>query len=331
MEAWLGIALAGLLAWSLTPAVRAYARARGLVDQPGARRSHSRPVARGGGLAVAAAFVTVAAVLLERDATLLVALGGAVALTAVGAVDDHGSLPVRWRLGAQFAAALAAVWMLGPVEQVSVAGLAVGPVWIWSPLAVIAVVWLINLFNFMDGADGLAALQTVISSLVLAGLFHAGGDGQSALLAVLLAAACTGFLFWNRPPASIFLGDSGSLLLGWCMAFLALNGTLGGVVPVAQAFIAVSPFVVDATLTLVRRLISGERWYTAHRDHAYQRLIRAGWSHGRVLVGLFGVNLLLVMPAIVVTVRQPAADLAAAAGIAGLLSGVWYVVHRRYA
>jgi Fuc2NAc and GlcNAc transferase len=311
----------------LTPLVRRYAIRRGLVDRPGPRRSHRGAVPRAGGLAIVLPLVAGVAALGVGDDAVAWMLGSAVLIAMLGLADDHRALPVGVRLASQFAMAAIVVMVLGPIEALAPFGQRIEAVWLWTPLAVVAVVWVTNLFNFMDGADGLAAAQAAISAAVFAVVFAVAGDGGPAGLALITAAVSLGFLAWNRPRARIFLGDTGSLLLGWCMAMLALAGALGGAAPPSLAFIVVSPFVVDATLTLAWRAGRGAGWYTPHRDHAYQYLIRAGWSHGRVLLLWIALNVVLVLPAAALAVRWPEADLGVAAAVAAVLTGGWYVVH----
>lgn len=327
---WLPL-LAVLLTLVLVPMVRRYSISRGLVDLPGARRSHDRPVPRGGGLAIVCALVLGVAAGPWQEPLLLVFVGGLVVSSILGWIDDHGSLPVGWRLTGQACISIAAVALLGPVESISVLNHSIQANLVWSMLAVIALIWLMNLFNFMDGADGLAASQTLISALLFASVFWLNSEPLATWLALMMAGCSGAFLAWNWPPARIFLGDSGSLPLGWGMGILALAGTLLGTISVVHAFIIVSPFVVDATLTLARRVAAGEQWYTPHRSHAYQCLIRTGWSHQRVLWLWWGINLLLVAPAAVLVANRPALDLAVGLLLACLLAGFWFVAHKRAA
>lgn len=326
-DAWQSAGIALLGAFFLTPLIRVYSRRRGLIDQPGARRSHSAPVARGGGLAIGISLVATAFVFAPDDALVAPLIGGAVVVSLLGWRDDHAPLSVGWRLGIQVLVAVAITLWLGPVESISIAGATISAALLWTPMAVVAIIWLMNLFNFMDGSDGLASSQAAISFALFAYCFALAGETAGAWLAAVAAGASLGFLFWNRPTASIFLGDSGSLLLGWCAGGLALAGTLTNSFSVWVSFIIVSPFVVDATGTLCWRLARGERWYTPHADHAYQYLIRQGWSHGKVLLAWIALNGLLVLPATVMAVWAPQADLAVAAVLTVILAGAWYVVH----
>ncbi len=323
--------LVALLTLILLPVVRQYSLDRGLVDLPGLRRSHDRPIPRGGGLAIVSATVLGVAAGPWQEPLLLVFILGFVASSLLGWIDDHDSLPVGWRLTVQASIAIAALAWLGPVESISLAAHSFQAAMVWSMLAVIALIWLMNLFNFMDGADGLAASQTLISALLFAFVFWTRAEPVAAWLALMLAGSSAAFLAWNWPPARLFLGDSGSLPLGWGMGILALAGTLSGAIAVLHAFIIVSPFVVDATLTLVRRVAVGERWYTAHRSHAYQCLIRTGWSHREVLRLWWGINLLLVVPAALLVAGKPALDLAVGLPLACLLGSFWFVAQKRVA
>lgn len=325
-SAWWVAAQAALASLLLTPMIRHYAVSRGLVDAPGPRRSHLNPTPRGGGLALALSLLLVLP-WLPLPAVLLAALGlYIVALGALGWAEDHRPLAVRWRLAVQLAAALWLAASLGPVHVVVVHDHAVTAAWLWTPLALLAVLWLINLHNFMDGSDGLAAVQGFFCGAFFTFAFARRGDPGLAMLALALAAACAGFLAWNRPPARIFMGDSGSLVLGGMVGALALAGATTGAVSVWLSAIIASVFVIDATATLIDRLARNERWYTAHRQHAYQRLIRRGWSHAGVLTAYAAVNLVIVMPAVILALRRPGLDYAIALIVGSVLFVAWGVV-----
>jgi Fuc2NAc and GlcNAc transferase len=185
------------------------------------------------------------------------------------------------RLLVHIVAAGWAVAQLGPLQ-------AAGPV--GSLLAGIGVVWAINLYNFMDGIDGLAAIEAITAAGAAAVLLAAGGHIGLALAAGLVAASALGFLPWNWPPARIFMGDVGSGLLGYLFGALALAGHNAGALSVAGWLALLGVFVFDATATLLRRLVAGERVSTAHRLHAYQRLVQSGWPHRRVTFGAAAAN-----------------------------------------
>lgn len=325
LQAW-ALALAGVLTALLTPLLRAWLLQRGLVDQPGARRSHVQPTPRGGGAAMVGAMAMVLLGLGGVDA--LATVGVLLALAAIGWLDDIRDLPVRWRLAGHFVIALGMLWLAGPVAEVAIGSTVLASPLLWSALAVVAVVWLINLHNFMDGSDGLAAVQALWAGLMLGLLVFDEQAPVTGLAGLALAGAGLGFLAWNRPPARIFMGDVGSVSIGGLVGLLALSGAASGRVSIWLSLIICSLFVVDATATLLRRAASGARWYTPHREHAYQRLIGLGWSHGRVLALYALINLVLVLPVAQLALRFPDWEMPLALALVLILSGGWYVVQR---
>ena len=323
---WLLFAAAAVGSALLTAPVRQWLLYRRMLDLPDSRRSHDVPTPRGGGLAIVSTLMLAWLCWPGGTAAWWQSMIAVIGMALVGWFEDRVELAARWRFLAQI---LVAVWLVaahGGVASVDIAGATLASLWLWSGLAVIGVVWLINLFNFMDGADGLAAVQGLWVGLVFAGLFALSGSLQPAAFAVAAAGAWGGFLFWNRPPAGIFMGDVGSLALGASVAAMAVVGAAGGTVSIWVSFMVSSVFVVDATATLLSRVRRGERWYTAHRQHAYQRLLDRGWSHGQVMGLYLLVNLFIVLPGVVVAVRWPHFDTVLAAGLAVLLAVGWRVV-----
>jgi Fuc2NAc and GlcNAc transferase len=323
-QGWLSLPLALALAATLTPLLRSWLLRCNLVDLPGERRSHDVPTPRGGGLAIAVAILL--ALLLAPVGAWWPGVSVLGVLALLGWLDDRVELPPSLRLAVQAATAVLGLSWLGPVVSVPLFGHLVDLPWLWTPLAGIAVVWLINLHNFMDGSDGLAAMQGVWSGLAFAVIMWMNGLVGPASFGFAMAGGFAGFLLWNRPPARIFMGDVGSMVLGGGVAMLALVGAVSGVVSVWLSLIVTSVFVVDATATLARRVMRGERWYTAHRQHAYQRLIVAGWSHGQVLALYAATNLLLVMPAAWTVIANPDLGAVIAIGLIVLLAGGWWMI-----
>ena len=275
MAAWfaLFVAIGALGTWL---ALR-YALARALVDEPGERRSHSTPTPRGGGIALATAIAIASTAMMIRHPSAIVPLAafllGTTAVAAVGFIDDHRPLSARLRLFVHVVAAC--LFGLGLV-----AGGA--PAWV-AGATVLACIGLTNVWNFMDGIDGIAASQAAIVAAVLAAL----ASGVWAWIAVALAAACIGFLPFNFPRARIFMGDVGSGTLGFALA--GLGGAAAAISPEPRAVLAMlamaaSAFAVDACLTLARRIVRRERWWMPHTQHAYQVAARA-WGHRRVTMG----------------------------------------------
>ncbi len=325
---WGAAGLALAITAGLTPVLRRWLLAQRILDWPGSRSSHAQPTPRGGGLAILAGFLVALLVFAGTGRGVLVPLGYGLVLAALGWLDDRAALPVRTRLLVMLVGALVLVGHFGPVSELELFGRVVVQPWLWSLLAVVAVIWLINLHNFMDGSDGLAALQGAWSGLLLGNLLYRGGAELIGLLGFALAGACLGFLFWNRPPARLFMGDTGSLLIGGMIACLAYAGAAQGIVSIWISFMICALFVVDATATLVARLVSGGQWYTPHREHAYQRLIRAGWSHARVLLVYGLINLALVLPLVAMALFSPPWEMPLALLLAALLCGGWFIVQR---
>jgi Fuc2NAc and GlcNAc transferase len=289
-------AAAAVLTWL----IRRSASARGALDVPNHRSSHAVPTPRGGGLAIVLVVTGAAFVLLlcgKVRVPLFCALAGGLAVAAVGFVDDRGSLAARVRLTVHFAAALWALMWLGGLPPLQMGDAVVSSGWFGYVLGALGIVWAINLFNFMDGIDGIAASEAIFIALAGALLSQLMGVGVGVLLmAGALAAACGGFLLWNWPPARIFLGDVGSGYLGYVVVVLAIAA--GGEHPAALWVWLVlgGAFFVDATVTLVRRAFRGEHVHQAHRSHAYQRLAHRWGSHRTVTLGVLAVNLGWLLP-----------------------------------
>jgi Fuc2NAc and GlcNAc transferase len=326
------VLLTGIVSLLLTERVRAYALRNNVLDHPNERSSHAAPVPRGGGLAVlvAALLALAAGVALHRIAPrhALAFAPGMIVLGLVGWMDDHGGLSARARLAAHLIAAVSGLAVLGGLPDVRLGDTSIHLGLVGSMLAVIGIVWAINLFNFMDGIDGIAGSQAVLIFGISGVLFQLRGDGSLAVVAWSMTAAAAGFLYWNWPPARIFMGDVASGALGFMVAVLAVAGENGRSVPLVAIAILGGVFVGDATMTLVRRLRRGARPAEAHRDHAYQRLSRAWGAHRPVTLAAAGVTILLGLLAGVATMR-PSAILLAAAAATLLLVGVAFAIERR--
>lgn len=262
-------ATAGGLSWLLRSG---WAR-RLAVDVPNERSLHSAPTPRVGG--VVALPLALGAMLWLAPALRGLAVI-ALLLVAVSWFDDRRGLPVRMRLAAQLLAAGLAV------AEMDAGAL---PLWTFA-VAALGLVWLTNLYNFMDGANGLAGGMAVFGFGAYG--LAAGGEPEVALASFSLAGAAAGFLLFNVRPARLFLGDAGSIPLGFLAGAIGLYGVLRGLWPVWFPLLVFSPFIADATVTLARRLLRGEKVWQAHREHAYQKLVRLGWSHERLAAHAWG-------------------------------------------
>ena len=290
-----------------TAAALAYARRRGLLDQPGKRRSHVLPTPRGGGVGIVAAIVLAglpAWCLFGPVSSWLPVAMLAVAVLAVAVVgwrDDHAPLPVLPRLAVHAAAAL----LVGAVALAPWAARNAHAWWLLVPLAIM-LVGFINAHNFMDGIDGILAQQGLFVLLGYGLLAAWLGDVGLAALACAAAGGCLGFLFFNFPPARIFMGDVGSGALGLAIGAVAALVVQRNPGMFWACLILPSAFLVDSGLTLVRRVLGGQHWYAPHRQHLYQWLVRVKWSHARADVAYMIWNLAIVAPLALLAARWPA-------------------------
>lgn len=251
--------------------------AQRLRDPVNERSLHQQPTPRIGGLGVMAGVLPVLA--LQADGALRAAAAAAFALALVSLRDDWRPLPALVRLAAHLLAALAILIALA--EALPRASVPAAAAWLASLLAI---AWMTNLFNFMDGADGLAGGMAMIGYGCLGWAALDGGSVMLAASCLAVSAASGAFLLFNFPPARVFLGDAGSIPLGFLAAALGAVGTARGVWPLWFPVLVFSPFIVDASVTLLARALRGEPLLQAHRSHHYQRLVLAGWSHRRLAV-----------------------------------------------
>lgn len=275
------IALAGSLV--LTPVFRGWAWRRNRLDVPNERSSHRVPTPRNGGSAMAIAVaLAVGARFRVIDDQLAILGAAAVVLALLALADEHRGVAQWLRLLVQFIVATVAVlaleyWPPGFADIVSGGNL---PIWVLGAAAILWITWVVNAYNFMDGINGIASTEAIVCGVTLGVLFNRASDLPGQVVAFSLAGAALGFLPWNFPSASIFMGDVGAYMFGFFFSALALRaGAEHMLVPAALPLL---PFMADATVTLVRRMAKGEAFYRAHRSHYYQRLNILGWSHARV-------------------------------------------------
>ena len=276
---------------------RIYALHKNLLDKPNHRSSHTVTTPRGAGIVFMILWLIFVGssylfgyVKLEQ---LLVLLPGSVLISVIGYLDDHDNVSAKWRLTIQFIVAIVSLIALGSFSHIQFGQHIIYLGWFGSVLAAIAIIWSINLYNFMDGIDGIAAIEALFVFGIGGFLLWLAGGQELAILIWGMGAIVAGFLLWNFPPAKIFMGDSGSALLGFLAVIFSLMGTVFYKIPVLLWVILYGLFWFDASVTLIRRIFYREIWYKAHRLHAYQRLQLQGWSHGKILVGVIIINVLL--------------------------------------
>jgi Fuc2NAc and GlcNAc transferase len=297
LEAALFVAGAAV-AWVLVLALRRWAARLRLIDLPNARSMHSRPTPRGGGAAIVIVcllgLMAAEAFGLEPDWRQVSGyVVGASLVVCVSLLDDVFALPAGVRLAAQLLGAAFMVVGIASQPGVFMSLTQQAPAWLLVAVAIVWSVGLTNVYNFMDGIDGLATIQGLIAGLGWSVLASLSGQSWLAVLALLIAAGCLGFVFHNWYPARAFMGDVGSAFLGFTFAYLTL-ATPQRIDQIGAGILILWPFIFDASLTIIRRLHRRENILVAHRSHLYQRLVLAGWGHAAV-TSLYGAFALVML------------------------------------
>jgi UDP-N-acetylmuramyl pentapeptide phosphotransferase/UDP-N-acetylglucosamine-1-phosphate transferase len=258
-----------------------------VLDRPNERSLHQVPVPRTGGLAIIAglAFGLLGLALVELPATALSAVVAGCALIAViSFLDDRSAVKPQYRLFVHAVAAMLALWAgLVPDVLEFPGGHWPWPAWVARVFALLFLVWMTNLYNFMDGMDGFAGGMAVFGFIACAVLGWLAGAALFSAVSLIAGASAAGFLIFNYPPARIFMGDVGASVLGFLSGCLLLWASNEKIFPIWVGVLVFSPFIVDATATLLRRLMTGHKVWEAHRSHYYQRLVRLGWGHRKTV------------------------------------------------
>jgi glycosyltransferase WbpL len=303
MSTWFLMLAIVCISICMTGVLRRYALAYSLLDLPNMRSSHTLPTPRGGGLAIVISFL-IGMVVLHVTGQVqpkhVFALGGSGILVAlIGFLDDCRNIPAYWRLIVHFFAAGWGLFWLGGMPPLLVLGVSVDLNWFGQLMVGLCLVWLLNLYNFMDGIDGIAGIEVLTicagGGVILCFVLE-GGARESIALIWLLSASVLGFLVWNFPKAKIFMGDAGSGFIGLMLGMLAIVSANEH----SQIFwcwlILLGVFVVDATVTLLRRILRRERVYEAHCSHAYQYASRKYQSHKIISIAVGIINIIWLLP-----------------------------------
>ena len=300
MTIWLVFSAVLSASLLLTWVLRRYALSRSLMDIPNGRSSHSVPTPRGGGVAIVLTYLVTLVLVAFAGwvswSAALPLLGAGALIAVVGFLDDHGHIAARWRLLAHFGAALWALLWMGGLPTISLVGVEVDLGWLGHVLAALYLVWMLNLYNFMDGIDGIASIEAVCACAGACLVYWLTGHENLMIAPMLLAVAVLGFLYWNFPPARIFMGDAGSGFLGVVIGILSLQAAWAAPEMLWVWLILLGVFIVDATFTLGRRLLRGDKVYEAHRSHAYQYASRLAGRHLPVTLTVMAINLLWLLP-----------------------------------
>ena len=306
----------------LTGVLRDYTLKMGILDIPEKRSSHTVPTPRGGGLSFVL-IISVALIYLfySNDIEINVFLslfGGGLLVAGIGLWDDYKHIPAQWRLIVHLIASVWAIYWLSSISWISSAENLMLLNLFVDVVAIIYLAWVLNLFNFMDGIDGIASVETICIGITAA-LFilfqmYNSGTGEvlsdqsshgSIILLVILSLSVLGFLVWNWPPARIFMGDVGSGYLGFFLGVVTIYTAKNDILTIWVWLILMGAFLVDSTFTLVKRFISGERWYEAHRSHAYQHAAHRYGSHKKVTLAVLFINILWLGPLAGLTILAP--------------------------
>lgn len=288
----------------LTELLRRYSLKANILDIPGERSSHSIATPRGGGLSIVVIFLVVVGFTDLLATNIVFALIGAgILIAAVGFWDDQGHIAARWRLLSHFIAVFWVLFWLGGISEFHIFNYSINANWLGIAVTAILLVWLLNLFNFMDGIDGIAASEAIFVSSAGAYFSWANDFASFSFISLALAAATMGFLILNWHPAKIFMGDAGSGFLGLILGIIAYVNILeGGIFWIWPILLAV--FLVDSGVTLFRRILNGEKWYEAHCSHAYQHAARK-WGHKRVTICVIIINTFFLFPMAFFTQQNP--------------------------
>jgi UDP-N-acetylmuramyl pentapeptide phosphotransferase/UDP-N-acetylglucosamine-1-phosphate transferase len=294
-----------VLSWWITGLLVRKASLFRSIDHPNERSLHSKPMPRSGGVAILASVLIglgVAALVFaivplstgflpNGFASASVWIIGSIALiTTVSFLDDRRGLPAGLRFAVQAIAAVIVVWGVGltlpsiPIPDIKTIELG----WFAAPVTVLFLLWMTNLYNFMDGMDGFAGGMTVLGFGFLASFGWRAGHPFMLLLTTLVSMSALGFLIHNFPPARIFMGDVGSIPLGFTGGALMLVGLRDGLFDFWVPMMIFSPFILDATVTVLRRAWQRQKIWEAHRDHYYQRLVLLGWGHRKTVLVEYG-------------------------------------------
>jgi UDP-N-acetylmuramyl pentapeptide phosphotransferase/UDP-N-acetylglucosamine-1-phosphate transferase len=279
----------------LTWLIRNFSLKKQILDVPNERSSHFHPTPTGGGLAIVVAWYAGLIYLFMYGfipGNLFFALMSGIIIAVVSLLDDVYDIKPIIRFSAQTVTAIISFSLLHGIHPVLFLGKNFLPEVVLYPIAIIGIVWFINLYNFLDGIDGYASLEAIAAGLAF---YFITGDNIN----LILIAAVTGFLIWNWPRAKIFMGDVGSTQLGFIIIVLGIYFHNSDKLPIICWLILLAPFWFDATLTLFRRWRRNENLSKAHRNHIYQRLVQSGFSHLKVDLLLSAVNLILIFLVII--------------------------------
>ncbi len=294
------IAISFASSYALTYLTKHYAIKKNILDLPVCRSSHQVPTPRGGGLAIVITFIILVffseyADIIDSQYTLIFIVPSLL-VAAIGFLDDHRPVKSQYRLMVHFVSSILALYFLPDLPIVQFGEVSVTNPVILYPLYTIGLVWVLNLYNFMDGIDGVAGSEAISILILAAIILYLISDHHWISFLLAISAVVSGFLIWNWAPASIFLGDVGSGFLGFLIGLLALVIATDSPLNIWAWLILLAAFIADSTWTLIARMVTGQKWHQPHHNHAYQILARKTNSHAIINLGLIAINLFWLGP-----------------------------------
>lgn len=280
-----------------------------VLSYPSNRCAHKEATPLGGGISIVVTLMSMfvyagLSELMSWQEILAIALPGCLVAT-IGFLDDHRSLQIRYRLFAHFCAANLAVFLLPSFPVIQFGSITLTSPVLLHMLIVIGLVWLLNLYNFMDGIDGIASCEAISILFSAAIIIYFSNETYWSQILMWICAPIGGFLLWNWPPAKIFMGDVGSGFLGVSIGIIALLTSADSVLTIWSWIILLGVFVSDATWTLLIRIVTGQKWHQPHNTHTYQILARKTKSHLKVSIGVVVINTVWLAPLAWISVLNP--------------------------
>lgn len=313
--------------------IRFYSIKYNKFDVPNYRSSHTQPTPKSGGLCVVLTLLmTIIYLFLYEMVENSIAIGMLMGLSIVaitGLIDDYKDISIVKRMFTYMLSAVFSIYMIGGLTSISINNYTFHLEYLGYILSVLLVVWLINLYNFMDGTDGFAAIQTITVSLFCTYLFIATENVSYTILILCLFSSTLAFLFWNWSPAKIFMGDVGSCSIGFLFGYLAIYTEERSIISISIWLILLAPFIGDATFTLLKRMLNREKWYEAHNTHAYQKFFHSGFSHSQLAIGLFLLNVLIIWPCAYIANRHKSLEIVMIILSYSFILGLWTIGQKK--
>lgn len=309
--------------------VREFSIRKKILDIPNNRSSHSLPTPKGGGLSIVIIMIVTIILLscedlIAIDITMAMIIG-LIIVSLTGLVDDLINLSVWKRVLAYLTSISISLYFVGGLDDISINNYSVHLSYAGYLASLFFLFWLVNLYNFMDGTDGFAAIQTISVSLFICYLLFMLNDMPLFILFFCLIVSTTVFLFWNWFPAKIFMGDVGSCSIGFLFGLFAVYTASRDLISLSVWVILLSPFIGDATFTLLKRILKKEQWYKAHNSHAYQKIYQSGYKHNELAFSLLVLNIIIVWPCAYLANYNKNLELAMIMLSYGIIGIIWYL------